>query len=144
MEITPLQFVEQNLFLVAIFVGLLVWAVAFEFRTLTRRYKELAPADAVMLMNRSEPLILDVREDAEVGAGKIHRAQHIPSTVVEKRLDELERHKASPVLVYCASGVRSSGVCRKLTGKGFSEVYNLKGGLSAWEQAGLPTRKDGK
>ena len=144
MEMTPLQFIEQNIFLVAILIGLAAVIVTVEFRALTRRHKEIAPTDAVMLMNRSEPVVLDVREDAEIGVGAIQRARHIPGTMLEKRLGELTEHKSRPILIYCASGMRSPGICRKLTGEGFSDVYNLKGGLAAWEQAGFPLGDSGK
>lgn len=145
MELTVMEFVERNLFLTAIFAGLVVAIIVFEFRVLTRRHKELTPADAVALMNREEPIVLDVREDNEVGKGLIGQARHIPATMFDKRASEIdERDKEKPMLIYCASGVRSQGICRKLTGRGFTKVYNLKGGLAAWEQAGLPTQQDGK
>lgn len=137
-------FIEQNLFLVAIFAGLTVGVVIFEFRSLTRRYKEISPAHAVRMINRDEPVVVDVREDNEIGGGKISSARHIPATMFDKRMQELEKDKARALLVYCASGMRSTAICRKLTGSGFADVYNLKGGIAAWEQAGLPTQKSGK
>ncbi len=60
---------------------------------------------------------------------------------VDKRLGELDKFKDKPVIVVCQSGNRSSSTCNALTKRGFEKVYNLSGGISAWEQAGLPVTK---
>ena len=132
-------FIESNIFLAMAFLGLLLAVVMYEFRFLTRKYADTPAPAIVAIMNNENPQILDVREDSEVDARRIHDARHIPGTLIAKRMDELDCKRTT--IVYCSSGMRSHGVCRELTKRGFTKVHNLKGGLSAWDQAGFPTQK---
>ncbi len=74
---------------------------------------------------------LDVRQPKEYERGHIPGAVLIPLKELGGRLQELDRSR--PIVVYCASGVRSSAAARILKGAGFEKVYNLKGGMKAWE-----------
>ena len=88
-----------------------------------------------------EALVLDVRETGEFESGHIPRAKHIPLGQLGKRLGELDAHKDKPVLVNCRSGARSARACGILKKAGFTTVYNLAGGILAWERANLPVTK---
>ncbi len=74
---------------------------------------------------------VDVRTEGEVQAGMIPGAQWIPMDQIEQRLDELPRDK--PLILYCAGGVRSVQVCQFLGSQGFHGLYNLEGGMGAWD-----------
>lgn len=134
-------FVQDNIVLFIVLAILVAATVGYELQRLTRKYKEVLPAQAVALINRETPMLLDVREASELAQGGIRNARHIAAGVLEKRLSELEKFKDKPVIAYCASGARSPAACRILSKHGFPQVYNLKGGLSAWEQAGMPVEK---
>ncbi len=123
--------------LVAI-IGMIVWT---EFSRLTRKYKQVNATQAVQILNQDGSVVVDVREDGEVSAGKIKGAKHIPLGQLKKRLVELEYAKNKPVLVYCRSGSRSSHACGVMTKEGFENVSNLAGGIMAWESANLPVSK---
>ena len=69
-------------------------------------------------------------------------ALHIPLSQIKDRADELAKYASRPVIVYCARGVRSSGAASALAKLGFARVLELRGGLQAWVDAGLPTRRD--
>ncbi len=75
--------------------------------------------------------LLDVRQPKEYEAGHLAGAKLIPIRELPDRLNELERDK--PLLVYCAVGGRSAAAAQLLSGKEFAEVYNLSGGIKAWE-----------
>ncbi|WP_308874431.1 rhodanese-like domain-containing protein [Thiothrix subterranea] len=123
--------------LVAI-IGMIVWT---EFSRLTRKYKQVNTTQAVQILNQDGSVVIDVREDGEVNAGKIKGAKHIPLGQLKKRLVELEQAKNKPVLVYCRSGSRSAHACSVMTKEGFANVSNLAGGIMAWEFANLPVTK---
>lgn len=119
-------------------VGLIIFA---EFQRLTRKYATLGPNEAVRVMNREGALVLDVREDSEFSGGRISGARHIPLGLLKQRLNEIEKHKESSVVVYCRSGTRSGTAAAQLCAAGFTDVTNLQGGIQAWESAGLPLKK---
>lgn len=78
---------------------------------------------------REQSLILDVRTDAEVAAGMLPDALHIPHTQLRERLDEVRDAAAGrPVRVMCASGVRSAIAHRVLAQAGFDSA-SLSGGM---------------
>ena len=103
----------------------------------------VGPADATLLINREDAIVLDVRETAEWNDGHIAGARHIAMGSLDQHLSELEKFKQRPIIVVCASGNRSSGACGKLKKAGFEKVYNLSGGVSAWAGANLPMTKKG-
>jgi sulfur-carrier protein adenylyltransferase/sulfurtransferase len=74
--------------------------------------------------------LLDVRTPEEYQKEHIPGAKLIPIDELNKRTDELD--PAQPTLVYCAIGGRSRVGAQILAGKGFSTVYNLSGGIKAW------------
>lgn len=125
--------------------GALIAVVALilftEFQRLTRKYRALPPAEAVRVMNQDGSLVLDVREDNEISGGRIPGARHIPLGVLKKRVEDIDRYKESPVLVYCRTGARSAVAASQLVAAGFSDVTNLQGGIQAWQSAGLPVKK---
>jgi rhodanese-related sulfurtransferase len=71
----------------------------------------------------------------------INGARHITLGQLPSKLTELDKFKQQPVLVYCRSGSRSGHACQMLTKAGFDDVYNLAGGVMAWESANLPLSK---
>jgi sulfur-carrier protein adenylyltransferase/sulfurtransferase len=75
--------------------------------------------------------LLDVRQLPEYEAGRIPGSQLIPLPALNERLQELDPEK--PVIAYWAAGRRSRAAAQILTGKGFKQVYNLKGGIAAWQ-----------
>jgi rhodanese-related sulfurtransferase len=134
------KFIQDNLMLVMVALAsgvMLLWP------SISRKAggKQVDTVGAVQKMNHDNALVIDVREPAEVANGKIPQSKHIPLGELARRLSELEKYKTKPVIVACRSGHRSSGACGILTKNGFTDVYNLSGGMIAWEQANLPVEK---
>ncbi len=75
--------------------------------------------------------LLDVRQPKEYKQSHIPGSRLIPLGELPARLGELDRRK--PVIAYCAVGGRSKAAAQFLAGQGFSEVYNLAGGIKAWD-----------
>ena len=102
---------------------------------------EVGPSDAVMLINRKDAVVLDVRDDGEYAGGHINNARHVPEKQLVDRMKELEKYKAKPLIVSCATGRRSAAVADGLRKQGFADVVSLRGGINAWLQAGMPLEK---
>ncbi len=131
----------QNLGLVALFLASGVMLAWPEISRLVGGATELGTLDATRLMNQGSTLILDVRDNAEFLAGHLPRARNIPLKELDKRLEEIARFKDKTVLVTCKTGARAGAASRALKRAGFNTVYQLKGGLAAWQQASLPLEK---
>jgi rhodanese-related sulfurtransferase len=139
-EVNLLKFVTENIFLVAVaFVSgaMLIWPA------LRRGAGGAAVSiqEATLMINRQDALVLDVREPAEFEKGHVIGARNVPLSQLEGRARELEKHKAKPVIVVCGSGNRSRSALGSLRRLGFQQVFELAGGVAAWQQAGLPLEK---
>jgi rhodanese-related sulfurtransferase len=90
-----------------------------------------------LIKGRADAIILDVRTPNEVAQGIIKNANTIDfyNKNFKTEVDKLDKSK--PVLIYCRSGRRSGIAMSTLRELGFSEVYNLQGGIIEWGQAGL-------
>jgi rhodanese-related sulfurtransferase/rubrerythrin len=77
-----------------------------------------------------ELTLLDVRQPKEYEQGHIPGAKLIPLSDLSERLHEIDPKKST--VVYCAIGGRSRVAAQMLAGKGFKDVYNLSGGIKAW------------
>lgn len=94
--------------------------------------KSISPERARGIISREAGwILLDVREPSEYAGGHLAGSVHIPLFQTAGRAGELDREKT--LLVYCRCGNRSKLACRILAAKGFSEVYNVEGGIVRWE-----------
>lgn len=105
-----------------------------------------------MAEQREDVLIVDVRESSEFEQGHITGAHLVPRGILEaaadpaypKHMKELVEARSRPVVCYCATGGRSAMAAAVLQMMGFSEIYSLQGGFSAWEEAGLPIQREAR
>ena len=102
----------------------------------------LEPSAATDLINHQEAVVVDVRPAADFHKGHIINAINIPSNGFANQMGVLNKYKDKPIIVSCRSGAQSSSACQQLKKAGYEQVYNLKGGILAWQNANLPiTRK---
>ena len=93
------------------------------------------------LVDAGKGIILDVRTPEEVSEGYINNASTINlyDEDFNAKINLIQKDKQ--IYVYCKSGGRSSEAAELLKKNGFSKVYNLKGGISEWENKGFPIVK---
>jgi rhodanese-related sulfurtransferase len=136
-----MHFLQENWMLVLVFVSsglMLAWSYLQGTRS---GGQNVGCAEATMLVNRQDAVLLDVREAKEFEGGRLPRAVHIPLSQLKDRTGELAKLVAKPVVVYCATGRRSSMATGVLAKAGFESIYNLSGGIEAWRKEGLPLEK---
>jgi hydroxyacylglutathione hydrolase len=98
--------------------------------------EDVQPVDLqAMLQNGTCPQVLDVRERWEFQMGHVAGAKLISLGELPGRISELDPDQ--PVVVICQSGSRSQSAAALLGQKGFKKVYNVVGGMSAWQMSGL-------
>jgi rhodanese-related sulfurtransferase len=100
----------------------------------TRR-RSITPEQAAAGLAKRELLLIDVRQPAECQTGRVRGAVNIPAGQLRDRLPELDPNL--PVAFLCHSGARSSRATRIATKAGYDAV-NVRGGMIAWNRAGLP------
>jgi hydroxyacylglutathione hydrolase len=81
--------------------------------------------------------VLDVREDDEYDEGHIEVARNLSFKLIPTHLGSLELDPGTPLAITCATGKRSSTAASLLLREGFNEIYNVTGGMEAWESAGF-------
>jgi sulfur-carrier protein adenylyltransferase/sulfurtransferase len=107
------------------------------FRQVRAATREVSPAEAQRL-HEAGAVLLDVREPVEWDAGHLPDAVHIPRAYLEERIESAIPDRSTPVVVYCASGVRSAYGSATLGQLGYTDVANMGGGIELWKRLGLP------
>jgi len=104
--------------------------------------KRLSYNESLELINNTQTVIIDVREESEVfNLGLIKNAVHIPRGLIEFKLSPNSQNNPvlindnTNILVYCAGGYRSALAAKTLLDLGFKNVYNL-GGFKEWVESG--------
>lgn len=136
-----IEFTGNHPFLILAFTGTLTVLIYSEISRRLSGMLTIGVVEATQLSNRKNAVFLDTREDREYKDGHIPDAIHIPLSQLSKRASELGKYKDNPVIAYCRSGNRSNGAGGVLKKNGFENVYNLGGGIGAWEKANLPISK---
>ncbi|MBX2897273.1 MAG: rhodanese-like domain-containing protein [Cyclobacteriaceae bacterium] len=93
------------------------------------------------LASQSEKVVLDVRTPSEYNEGHLAQAKlmNVNDSNFKQQLSTLQKDK--PVYVYCAAGVRSNKAATIMRQEGFTQVFELSGGIQAWQAAGKPVTK---
>jgi len=101
-------------------------------------YKNISVMEAKAMIESDSSLeILDVRTVQEFAQGHLKGAINVPLSDLPSRTGELEKNRL--ILVYCQSGNRSAQASSILVKAGFTDVYNMEGGIMAWTNSGYPT-----
>jgi rhodanese-related sulfurtransferase len=113
---------------------------AYEARLRSQGAAAISPQELIRLMNQGA-LVLDLRTANEYAAGHINGARPMPSDQLPRAAETLKKHKEKLVVVYCDAGSRAPAAARQLAAQGFTKVFSLRGGLTAWRAENLPLAK---
>ena len=83
-------------------------------------------------------VVLDVREPDEFEQGALPGVLHIPRGHLEAQIEGRITDKSTPVIVYCAGGVRSAFAAQTLAELGYTDVVSMDGGFGRWKDEGKP------
>lgn len=132
-----LEFTGNHVLLVSALMVSFFLVVFTELRRKASGLINVEATDAVKLIN-NDALVIDIRSADAFAGGHIVNAKNIPSDELDGRLAQLEQHKNDPIIAVCDNGITSTRAVNTLRGAGFESTYGLKGGMSNWNQAGLP------
>lgn len=136
-----LNFGTHHLALILAFVVVLILLLIFELHSKLTGVPAASPQQTTLLMNHNDALVLDIRDNASFAKGHILGSTNVPLAELENNLNKLEKYKDKPVILSYTMGQHHHKVAHILKKHGFTDLYHLKGGVAAWQQAGLPLVK---
>lgn len=134
---TYLEFIGNHLLLSA---GLMLSFFLLVFTELKRKADgvlSVGPEEAVRLIN-ADATVIDLRPAEAYARGHIANARNIPHDELDDDLEKLSRFKGKPIVAVCEAGTTSNKLVGRLRREGLDNVYGLKGGIHAWNEASLP------
>lgn len=138
------QFIGNHTALVALFAVLLVAFIVVQLITLFGKTNELSAAGLTQLINRDNPLLIDISPRENFEKAHIPGARHVAMSQFDPENKSLAKARDLPVVLICRSGMTASGAAKRLVKAGFTRVHVLSGGMQAWNQAQLPVAKGSK
>ena len=132
------EFITNHLLLFMALLAILAMLVGGELRHRLGKVKQVMPGEATRLLNHEDAIMVDMRTDKDYRDGHIVNAVHAPA---DNAATKLQKYRDQSLIIYCRNGQQSVKLGEDLVKQGFGSVYNLKGGLAAWQQADLPLSK---
>ncbi|MEM7401632.1 MAG: rhodanese-like domain-containing protein [Pseudomonadota bacterium] len=136
-----IEFAGRHVLLFVALGAVITLIIVSELKRFTKGYKEVLPAEAVMLINKQDALVLDVREANELGQGTIIDSKHIALDALSDKISSLPSDKDKAIVVFCKMGNRSAQAAKLLLKNSYTNVFSLKGGFTAWINDQLPISK---
>ena len=137
-------FLGNHLALAALFVILLVALIVMQIAELFSKTSTLTPAGLTLLINRENPLLIDISPRDVFEKAHIPGARHVAMSQFDPENKNLASAKELPVVLICRSGQTASQAAQRLVKAGFTRVHTLGGGMLAWQEAQLPVAKGSK
>lgn len=106
------------------------------------RVREVTVEQTLERMKEGARLI-DVREDNEWEHGHAAGAEHMGRGVIERDIETAFPEHTSELILYCGGGYRSALTADNLQRMGYTNVYSMAGGWSAWKKEGAPVEGEG-
>ncbi|MEC2071969.1 rhodanese-like domain-containing protein [Alkalihalophilus marmarensis] len=119
----------MELIIQGLFIAFIVWFVVKRILP-ANGVKQITTEELRKELTRKDVQLVDVRTQGEFSGRKIKQAKNIPLHELKGHHNELSKDKE--VIVICQSGMRSNKACGTLKKLGYSNITNVKGGMSAW------------
>lgn len=136
------QFIAQHTIMVVAWVVLLVLVLVTFIKNVSNKVQVIDNTQAILLMNKQDGVLVDLRTDEEYKKGHIINSIHLlPSEIKNNQLRNIEKYKEMPVILACNTGINANASATLLVKQGFTKVYTLKEGIAGWKAANLPLVK---
>ncbi|WP_437613328.1 rhodanese-like domain-containing protein [Erwinia sp. V71] len=134
-----MQFASNHPILSMAWVVLLVLVIVTTVKGMFSKVKTISRGEATRQINKEDAVVVDVRSRDDYRKGHISGALNIAAADIKKgSFGELEKHKAQPVIVVCATGTSAAESAAQLSAAGFAQVSVLKEGIAGWSGDNLP------
>ena len=135
-----LEFIGHHPYLVSGAVLAAVALAVYEVQARMQAFAAVSAMQAVRLMNQGA-LVIDLRPKDAFDAGHIGDARNVPAADLEAQAASLKKWRDKNIIAYDEAGSGGAGAARTLAKLGFTQVFNLEGGLNAWVKDNLPLTK---
>lgn len=137
-----LDFAANHPLLTMVWLGLASAVVYMTIMSKLTKVKVVAAQQAVLLINKQDAVVVDIRPAEEFRKGHIAGAINLPNTQLKaNNLNLIEKYQEKPLVLVCETGMSTSGAGRVLSKSGFKQVYALRGGMADWRSQNLPVTK---
>ena len=138
-----MEFLQQNYWLVALAAASGIWLIVELIRGWGDKSR-LSPLEATLKVNREDGMFIDVRDKSAFDKAHLPGARHYALTDLSRRLSELEKFRATPLIFYCNNGSNAAKAVATLKKANFEKIFSLHGGLLEWERGGQPLSRGKK
>lgn len=135
-----LSFISHHVALFLALIVVLIILIILEFLKIKRGTTRLSPAQVTRLINHDKGVVIDIRSVDAFTNGHITGALSLPLNDLKDKIKKIEKFKAQPIIVVCATGIDSPKAATLLLQQGF-QAQILNGGIRAWADAELPLVK---
>lgn len=133
-----IEFVGNHAILSAGFVAVLLFLIWTEVSRRVSGISELTPSEAVLMMNRNNPNVVDVSPSADFNKAHIAGAKNIALSRFTSPDAEVQKLAERPSLVVCKNGITARQAAASLAKMGATEISVLKGGMTQWTSDNYP------
>lgn len=134
-----IQFISNHLLLCAAFLAVLIVVVITELQGQKGKGNQVSPQGAVDLMNHQEAQVIDIRDKEQFKEGHILNA--ICASPDDFSQEKIKKFKDKPIILVCNRGIQAGSLAVNLKAQGYPRIYVLSGGMSEWQNSGLPVVK---
>lgn len=135
-----LEFAGNHWVLFLALVVVIVAIIANELILLLQAGRLVEPEQATQLYNRDDAVFVDLRAENAYLSAHLPGAVNLPLAQLDQKVEKLKQYGERPVILYNDSDYQARRAGSKLKKLGMENVYQLKGGIGAWQSAGLPTK----
>jgi rhodanese-related sulfurtransferase len=132
-----LEYLQNHPVLAGIALALAVAVLVYELRNRGRSYSAVQPQEAIRLMNQGAT-VFDLRAPEAFAAGHISGARPLAAEQLDNAAESLKKYREKLLILYCDSGTAATAAVRRLHAAGFTKVFALRGGVTAWRADNLP------
>jgi rhodanese-related sulfurtransferase len=135
-DLLPKTMIKSTIHILILFIGLIGFSQESLSEVLKKYNTENIPYISVNKLNESysNTIILDARENSEFNVSHLQNAIHVGYDDFKiSQIKNLIKNTESKIVVYCSIGVRSEDIAIKLQEAGYTNVYNLFGGIFEWK-----------
>lgn len=137
-----LQFGQNHWVLCSLFVVIILLIVFEEVKNKLTGIANVSAPEAVLLLNRENGLVVDLRQQSTFAAGHIIDSVNITSSDLRQNMAKLDNHKNRPLILLGDNSNDAARIGMLLKRAGFDKLSILAGGISSWKSAQLPLNRN--